>query len=117
MSLQKRRHQRVPSAIPFTLDDGSEAITRDLSPSGVYFETEGPVVMGSVVRFSLQFDNPSGDLLFLCVARVVRIHDENGKLGFGAEIVESRLERKDSAPRSGGVVRRKPVENLAIPKG
>jgi len=89
----------------------------DLSPSGVYFETEGPVVMGSVVRFSLQFDNPSGDLLFLCVARVVRIHDENGKLGFGAEIVESRLERKDSAPRSGGVVRRKPVENLAIPKG
>ena len=45
MSLQKRRHQRVPSAIPFTLDDGSEAITRDLSPSGVYFETEGPVVI------------------------------------------------------------------------
>ena len=97
MSHQKRRHQRVPSAIPFTLDDGSDAITRDLSPSGVYFETEGRVAVGSVVRFSLQFDNPSGDLLFLCVARVVRVRDENGKLGIGAEIVESHLERKDRA--------------------
>jgi len=99
MSHQKRQHQRVPSAIPFILDDGSEAITRDLSPSGVYFETEGQLAVGSVVRFSLQFDNPSGDLLFLCTARVVRIREENGKLGFGAEIVDSRLERKDSASR------------------
>ena len=101
MSLQNRRHQRVPSAIAFTLDDGSDAITRDLSPSGVYFETEGRVTVGSVVRFSLQFDNPSGNLLFLCVARVARIREENGKLGIGAEIVESRLERKDNlVPRS-----------------
>jgi hypothetical protein len=97
MSEQRRRHQRVPSAIPFTLDDGSDAVTRDLSPSGVYFETDGEVALGSVVRFSLQFDNPSGDLLFQCVARVVRINSENGKLGVGAQIVESHLERKDSA--------------------
>ena len=97
MSQQRRQHQRVPSAIPFILDDGSGAITRDLSPSGVYFETDGPLAVGSEVRFSLQFDNPSGDLLFLCVARVVRIRDQNGRLGVGAQIVESRLERKDRA--------------------
>jgi len=101
MSLQKRRHQRVPSAIPFILDDGSDAITRDLSPSGVYFETEGRVTVGSVVHFSLQFDNPSGDLLFVCAARVARIRAEEGKLGIGAEIIESRLERKGSTvPRN-----------------
>ena len=97
MSQQSRRHQRVPSAIAFTLDDGSDAITRDLSPSGVYFETDGQMAVGSVVRFSLQFDNPSGDLLFSCAARVVRIREESGRLGIGAEIVESRLERKDRA--------------------
>jgi hypothetical protein len=97
MSHQRRQHQRVPSAISFILDDGSDAIARDLSPSGVYFETDGQLAVGSVVRFSLQFDNPSGDLLFLCVAEVVRVRDENGKLGVGAKIVESHLERKDSA--------------------
>jgi hypothetical protein len=96
MSAQKRRHQRVPSAIPFTLDDGSGAITRDLSPSGVYFETDGKLAVGSVVRFALEFDNPSGDLLFQCVAQVVRLQDANGKLGVGAKIVESHLERKDN---------------------
>lgn len=97
MSEQKRRQQRVPSAIPFTLDDGSGAITRDLSPSGVYFETEGEIAVGSLLHFSLEFDNPSGDLLFQCVARVVRVQPEDGKLGVGAQFVESHLERKDSS--------------------
>lgn len=97
MSEQRRRHQRVPSAIPFTLDDGSGAVTRDLSPSGVYFETESKPAVGSVLRFALEFDNPSGNLLFQCVARVVRVQSEDGKLGVGAEIVESHLERKDTS--------------------
>ena len=99
MSEPKRRHERVPSAIPFILEDGSGAITRDLSPSGVYFETEGDLEVGSTIRFSLAFDNPSGDLLFTCVAKVVRIRPVDGKLGVGAQIVESELERKDSAAR------------------
>ena len=97
MSQQRRQHQRVPTAISFVLDDGSDAIARDLSPSGVYFETDGQLAVGSEVRFSLQFDNPSGDLLFTCVAEVVRVRDENGKLGVGAKIIESHLERKETA--------------------
>ena len=97
MSAQRRRHQRVSSAIPFSLDDGSGAITRDLSPTGIYFETDGVLTVGSEIRFSLQFDNPSGDLLFQCVARVVRVRSENGKLGVGAQIVESQIHRADSA--------------------
>jgi hypothetical protein len=99
MSEQRRRQQRVPSAIPFTLDDGSGAVTRDLSPSGVFFETEGELAVGSVVRFALEFDNPSGDLLFQCVAQVVRVRHQNGKLGVGAEIIESHLEKKERAVR------------------
>ena len=105
MSAQKRRHQRVPSAIPFTLEDGSGAITRDLSPSGIYFETESEIAVGSELRFSLQFDNPSGDLMFHCVAEVVRLRDESGKLGVGAVILESRLERKDAAVQRPNPVR------------
>ena len=97
MSEQRRRHHRVPSAIPFTLDDGSGAVTRDLSPTGLYFETDGVLSVGSEIRFSLEFENPSGDLLFQCVARIVRIRPENGKLGVGAQIIESQIERKDSA--------------------
>ena len=106
MSEQRRRQQRVPSAISFTLEDGSGAITRDLSPSGIYFETDGDLELGSDIQFALTFDNPSGDLLFHCVARVVRIRPENGRLGVGAEIVESHLERKDSAIRRPNLARR-----------
>jgi ABC-type arginine transport system ATPase subunit len=57
------------------------------------------LTVGSEVRFSLTFDNPSGDLMILCVAQVVRVQEENGKLGVGAVIVESNLERADAVAR------------------
>jgi hypothetical protein len=117
MSEQRRRHQRVPSAIPFTLDDGSEAVSRDLSPSGVYFETEGKLAVGSVVRLALEVDNPSGDLLFQCVARVVRIRTENGKTGVGAEIVESHLERKDTSTQSAAIARADAIARIRALSG
>jgi len=97
MSEQKRRHERVASAIAFSLEDGTTAITRDISPSGVYFESDGGLAVGTVLRFDLGFDSASGGLMLRCVARVVRVNQENGKNGVAAEIIESRLERKDPA--------------------
>ena len=97
MSEQKRRHERVSSSIAFTLEDGTTATTRDISPSGVFFESESDLTVGTVLRFDLGFDSPSGGLLVRCVARVVRVNQANGKMGIGAEIIESRLERKLTA--------------------
>jgi len=97
MSEQKRRHERVASAIAFSLEDGTTAVTRDISPSGVYFEADGSLAVGTLLRFDLGFDSALGGLLVRCVARVVRVKQEDGKTGVGAEIIESRLERKEPA--------------------
>ena len=98
----RRAQQRVTAAMPVKLLDGSATgITRDISPSGIYFETDEELASGSPIEFVLEFDNPSGKLLLECKGEIVRVERAGGKVGIAAKILESHLERatEDEAPR------------------
>lgn len=93
MAELRRAQQRVSAALPVKVEGRATGITRDISPSGIYFETDVEMTSGSAIHFSLEFDNPSGKLLLECSGEIVRVERAGGKVGIAAKIVESRLER------------------------
>ena len=97
-----RKHERVPTEVAVRLENGSEGITRDLSPTGVFFLAETALAEGDEIRFSIEFDNPAGPLRMECVGNIVRIEAAAGRRGFAVKITESRLEREEAAMPSGG---------------
>lgn len=98
-----RKHERVSTEIPVRLEDGSQGITRDLSPTGVFFLAETTLGEGDEIRFSIEFDNPAGPLRLECVGNIVRIDAAAGRRGFAVRITESRLEREEAVMPAGGV--------------
>ena len=93
MAELRRAQQRVSAVLPVKVDGQAAGVTRDISPSGIFFETDQEMTSGSAIHFSLEFDNPSGKLLLECSGEIVRIERAGGKIGIAAKIVESRLER------------------------
>ena len=93
----KRQHDRVQASVPVAMEDGDLASTRDVSPGGVFIQTDGDFELGQPLRFSIEFDNPvdgGGALCLDCVGVVVRVERTGGRVGVGVSINESRLERR-----------------------
>jgi hypothetical protein len=93
MSELRRAQQRVSAVLPVKVEGKTAGVTRDISPAGIFFETDLDMADGAAIHFSLEFDNPSGKLLLECSGQIVRIERAGGKIGVAARIVESRLER------------------------
>ena len=97
MAKEPRRHNRVNAELPVQLEDGGSGLTRDVSPSGIYFVGVGRPKKGQPIRFTLEFANPadpSGKVLLACLGEVVRVEEAGGKYGVAVSITESRIERR-----------------------
>ena len=78
---ERRQAVRFPIAIPVELDEGT-GITRDVSLSGVFFETSQWFAPGEPVRLTLVLERASpGDPIRLeCEGEVVRVGRSNAKV-------------------------------------
>ena len=97
MAKEPRRHNRVSAELPVELEDGGSGLTRDVSPSGIYFVGLGRPQKGQAIRFTLEFANPadpSGKVRLACLGEVVRVEESAGKFGVAVSITESRIERR-----------------------
>ena len=88
-----RTQQRVSAAVPVTVDGARTGMTRNMSPSGIFFETDAEMRIGESIHFSVTFDSPPGKLMLECRGEIVRVEDVGGRTGVAVKIVESRLER------------------------
>jgi hypothetical protein len=96
--LSGRREKRIEATLAVHLEQGS-GVTRNVSASGVYFETDVPLAEGAPIHFSIDFsDSAGGPVRMKCEARIVRVERKNGKVGVGAAITAFKLER----PRCSG---------------
>lgn len=91
MEKSKRREERVSTALPVILENAT-GITSDVSASGVYFETEAALSVGSAIRFTLELDSPRGKMLLNCSGRIVRTESRNSRLGVAVKIIKSKME-------------------------
>jgi hypothetical protein len=76
-----RGGQRYKLALRVQLNDGT-GITRDISKSGIFFETESAYSIGDRIRLSLNFEQET----LQCEARVVRVEPRNGQFGVAVEL-------------------------------
>ena len=101
MAKDWRKDDRVSAMLPVRFEDGGVGVTRNLSPTGVYFIVDESVVAGRPIRFSLEFttgDAISAELYLECVGQVVRVEPVGDKLGVAVSLTESHLERRRPAP-------------------
>lgn len=91
-TVDKRREERMSTARPVRLDRG-QAVTRNISTSGVFFETDVAYAQEGEIIFAIELDGPQGEKLVLrCQGEIVRVERRNGKVGIAAKIVSSKLE-------------------------
>lgn len=88
---KRRKEERISVALPVNLES-TQYVTRDISPSGVYFEADESFVLGGRVDFVVEFINSVGALKLKCSGQIVRVENHNGKKGIAVKIVESVME-------------------------
>ena len=88
-----RQEERFDTTLPVRLERGG-AVTRNVSANGIYFITDVVLEAGATVSFALDFQHfPGGPLQVNCLARVVRIEEQDGKKGVAAAIQSFEFQR------------------------
>jgi hypothetical protein len=78
---ERRLGERYKLALPVQLKNGT-GITRDISTSGIFFETENAHSIGDTIRLFLNFEAET----LQCEARVVRVEPLDGQFGVAVEL-------------------------------
>lgn len=97
--MDKRREERVSTALPVFLDD-VVGTTCDVSASGMLFETSASFAVGESIDFTVEFDAPGGKRVLKCRGQIIRTEQRSGRIGVGIKISESimGLVRLDHSP-------------------
>ena len=81
-----RREERIDAALP-VLFLGGKGVTRNVSASGMFMETECVLPLGGEIDLIIVFDHHAGGPLRVkCAARIVRAADAGNSHGVGAAI-------------------------------
>ena len=87
---EKRRRERVCTALPVRLG-AATGITRDVSASGIFFETDAPDAVGDLISLTVELDTPRGKRMLRCKGDVVRIEPSDTRIGVAVRIIESTM--------------------------
>ena len=93
-----RIEDRVIMTLPVNLQGGAVGMTRDISASGIYFETEMEPMRDSPLAFTVEFQSGSGGMTLRCRAEVLRVEQLGNRVGVAARILESKLEPGRAKP-------------------
>ncbi len=85
---EHRSEERVSASLPVKLGK-TKGVTRDVSASGAYIETDAKYAVGSPVRFAIHLDTPWGKVLFDCRGQIVRLEHRDGTVGVAVRFTET----------------------------
>jgi hypothetical protein len=88
--LEHRTEPRELLALPLKLGDGAQGVTRDISPSGLFFHICGPHELSGILVFELTLDEAR--MKFTAEGRIVRIEQRDGCTGIAVQLISPRLE-------------------------
>ena len=98
---ERRQAPRLPIAIPVELEGGT-GLTRDVSVSGVFFETDRRLVLGEQIRLTLVMGrlSPDSPVRLQCEGRVVRVERREMQVRQGVAVaIESSRFKTREPPR------------------
>ena len=87
---ERRKGERISTTLPVDLGD-AKGITRNVSATGIYFETYVQYALGDLVRFTVELTSPGGPLLLKGSGDIVRIEPRGQQLGVAVKILESTM--------------------------
>jgi hypothetical protein len=92
---EEQRHEpRETLALPVKLTGGARAVTRDISPSGMYLEIRGnPGELDGALFFEMHLDEAK--MKFTSEGRIVRVDQHEGFTGIAVKLVSPKLEALD----------------------
>jgi hypothetical protein len=96
MFVEQRIEPREPLAMPLQLEDGSTAVTRDISASGMYFEIRGSYALAGPVVFEMQLAELG--VKFTAEGDIVRVERRAGRTGFAVRLRRPRFAPLVAAP-------------------
>lgn len=86
-ALGLRREERIDVALPVLFEGGGSGLTRNVSASGIYVETEDQIRLGTPIKLTIDFEGQPGGLLRVtCDASILRIEEKQGRRGIAAAI-------------------------------
>jgi len=86
------RNSRVRAAFPVILENAT-GITRDVSPSSVFFWThEGAFTAGDRISFAILISRPAGTMRLICRGEILRTEKHENMIGVAVRINASKLE-------------------------
>lgn len=87
---EQRIDPRERLALPIQLAGGPDAVTRDISATGLYFVMEGEHVLRGPVDFELRL--PAFSMKFHSSGEIVRVEHDGGRTGVAVRLVNPRLD-------------------------
>jgi hypothetical protein len=84
----KRLADRFDSLLPIELN-GKQGLTKNISATGVFFETQTDQVPGSTVQFVVEVDVQGQKLKMVCKGEVVRVDHKDGVMGIAVKLAHS----------------------------
>ena len=97
MENENRTETREQISLPLKLDDGLNAVTLDISASGLYIQTDAEQRVGNLIDVEIDLDTPSGPIKFKAQGKIIRIEPHGHRIGVGIELLSSRLEPVNSS--------------------
>jgi len=87
----RRKHERVVAEMPVR-HEGSLGTTRNVSASGVFFEIDSSMAVGSEISFEIDMQTNLGPMTMKCQGLVVRTEQKGSRIGVAVRMTDSRLE-------------------------
>ncbi|MDP2195157.1 MAG: PilZ domain-containing protein [Rhodocyclaceae bacterium] len=91
MGIEMRADARQQVELPVSLEEGSMGSTCDVSASGVFFEIDSSLAVGSQISFEIEMHSAIGPMTMKCVGLVVRTEQKDGRTGVAVKMTDSRL--------------------------
>jgi hypothetical protein len=91
MFVEQRVEPREAVALPLKLGDGTRAVTRDISPSGMYLEMRGEPDLSGMLLFEM--DLKEARMKFTAEGHIVRLERHAGFIGIAVKLHSPRLQR------------------------
>jgi len=88
---EKRGKDRVFTRMPVNLE-AATGVTRDVSETGLYIETDAKYAVGSEISVSVAVDTPGGKMMLRCRGNIVRIEPRETKVGLAVHLIASTME-------------------------
>lgn len=92
MSVEHRSEPREALVLPVNLTAGGQGVTRDISASGLYFETDSELQVDSAVDFEIELQTSAGPVKLVARGTVMRIEQTGDRTGVAVKLLSSCLE-------------------------